>query len=265
MLGLGGLIHGEPCFYMHIRPGLEIETPTGYFGAVDSRSWRSIVVMEDVTSTRGASFWQPTIRSHGKCPRTCWPTWPSGTAHSETARGLLSGGGQRPLRIRMRVIDALIGIANRLPVGAERAHAVIPPPCNVARPISTPACGAARNSPAAGRAHTCMATAHRQPLSESKGQDGHRRLAGRASRVVGPRLHLPGGQRSRDREPPRLGARPPRLLPRASRRCRRPSDRAPQGLARLPPSHLLSVLRLVYTLGRSRLQPRFSLTRSASR
>jgi hypothetical protein len=59
MLGLGGLIHGEPGFYTHIRPALAIEAPLGYFAAVDTRSWRSIVLTEDVASTRGARFWQP--------------------------------------------------------------------------------------------------------------------------------------------------------------------------------------------------------------
>jgi hypothetical protein len=62
MLGLGGFIDGEPGFYSHVRPGLEIEAPTGCFAGVDQRSWRSVVVMEDVAGTRGASFWQPPAR-----------------------------------------------------------------------------------------------------------------------------------------------------------------------------------------------------------
>lgn len=126
MLGLGGLIEGEPGFYQHIRPRLEIEAPIGYFAAVDRRSWRSIVVMEDVIGTRGARFWVPTIRItrgqiedllssmavwHGTLWESAWlKQWPWL---------------KTPLQ-QMRVIDALIWLADRTRAGAERARALIP-------------------------------------------------------------------------------------------------------------------------------------------
>jgi hypothetical protein len=126
MLGLGGLIHGEPGFYGQVRPGLEIEAPTGYFGAVHARSWRSVVVLEDVVHTRGARFWRPGIR-----------------VGREQIEDLLSNvarwhgalwdsprlGGWRWLRTpadQMRLIDALISMADRRAVGAARAREVIP-------------------------------------------------------------------------------------------------------------------------------------------
>jgi len=127
MLGLGGFIETEPGFYAEVRPGLEIEAPVGYFGAVDPRTWRSIVMMEDVTSTRGASFWRPTAkvareqvedllanaaRWHGALwdsPRLAgWP-WLKSTAE------------------QMRLIDALIAMADRTRAGVRRAAPVIPP------------------------------------------------------------------------------------------------------------------------------------------
>ncbi|HET8980977.1 MAG TPA: hypothetical protein VFN87_22680 [Solirubrobacteraceae bacterium] len=126
MLGLGGLIHGEPGFYTQVRPRLEIEAPIGYFGAVDARSWRSVVVMEDVGRTRGARFWQPATRITRRQIEDLLSNmarWHGALWDSPRL------GGWRWLKTpadQMRLIDALIGLANRLPAGAERARAVIP-------------------------------------------------------------------------------------------------------------------------------------------
>jgi hypothetical protein len=126
MLGLGGFIEGEPGFYTHVRPRLQIEAPNGYFSAVDTRSWRSIVVMEDVTGTRGASFWQPgtpVSRQEVEDLLSNVAAWHGSLWESSRLaewRWLKTPADQ------MRLIDALIGIANRTPVGAERARSVIP-------------------------------------------------------------------------------------------------------------------------------------------
>lgn len=126
MLGLGGFIQGEPGFYSQIRPELDIEAPKGYFAAADTRSWRSVVVIEDVLSTRQASFWRPDIRItrrqienllaacaawHGALwdsPRLARWTW-------------LRTPGEH-----MALIDALIGLADRTRAGTARAGEVIP-------------------------------------------------------------------------------------------------------------------------------------------
>lgn len=55
-LGLIRCVEGEPLFYRELRPLLDLECPQGYYGAIDHRSWRSIVVIEDIAATRGASF-----------------------------------------------------------------------------------------------------------------------------------------------------------------------------------------------------------------
>lgn len=126
MLGLGGFIHGEPGFYAAVRPSLEIEAPAGYFGAVDRRSWRSVVITEDVVATRGARFWGPELRLArsqvedllGNVARWHGATWAS--PRLEGWRWLKTPAEQ------MRVIDSLVSLANRAPVGARRAEAVIP-------------------------------------------------------------------------------------------------------------------------------------------
>lgn len=127
MLGLGGLIDGEPGFYMQVRPTMEIEAPIGYFAAVDPRSWRSVVLMEDVVSTRGAAFWNPEVRLSRErvqdllASAAAWhgALWQS--PRLDTWPWLKTPGEQ------MRVIDSLIRLADRTPHGTVRAREVIPP------------------------------------------------------------------------------------------------------------------------------------------
>jgi hypothetical protein len=127
MLGLGGFIQGEPGFYTQVRPGLAVEAPVGYFAAVDPRSWRSIVLIEDVAATRGARFCRPSTRITREriedlltnVARWHGALWDS--PRLDEWRWL------RTPREQMRVIDALIALADRTPAGAERARSVIPP------------------------------------------------------------------------------------------------------------------------------------------
>ena len=56
MLGLTGMIEGEIGFYPHIRPQLEFAAPMGYHACMDDRSWRSMVLLEDVVATKSARF-----------------------------------------------------------------------------------------------------------------------------------------------------------------------------------------------------------------
>ncbi|GAB4008901.1 phosphotransferase [Nocardioides ultimimeridianus] len=60
MLGGADVLHGEAHFFMRFRPRIEMEAPLGYYGAVDARSWRSMLLMEDIASTKGARFNEPT-------------------------------------------------------------------------------------------------------------------------------------------------------------------------------------------------------------
>jgi hypothetical protein len=126
MLGFGGLIHGEPGFYGRVRPELGIEAPSGYFAAVAERSWHSIVVVEDVVATRGARFWQPAealtrdsiedlLDNVAGWHGTLW-----GSPRLESWTWLRTPAQQ------MQLIDTLLGLANRLPSGARRAREVIP-------------------------------------------------------------------------------------------------------------------------------------------
>lgn len=127
MLGLGGVIHGEPAFYAHVRPGLAIEAPAGYFGAVNGRTWRSVLLLEDVIHTQGARFWQPESRvTRGQIEDLLRQAAGWHGALWESPR-LGAWPWLRTPAEQMRVIDALIGLADRRPAGYDRARAVIPP------------------------------------------------------------------------------------------------------------------------------------------
>lgn len=126
VLGLGGLIDGEPGFYSHVRPRLGIQAPRGYFAAVDPRTWHSIVVVEDVERTRGARFWRPgdslsTQQIEDLLGNVA--TWHAalwGSPLLDSWRWLKTPSEQ------MAIIDALIGLADRRDAGAARAREVIP-------------------------------------------------------------------------------------------------------------------------------------------
>jgi hypothetical protein len=128
MLGMGGLISGEAGFYERVRPGLDIEAPRGYFGSVDPRSWRSVVVIEDVVRTRRARFWQPETpvsRSQIEDLVANMASWHGALWESPS---LQEWNWLRTPAEQGRLIDSLLGLADSTRAGARRAERVIPGP-----------------------------------------------------------------------------------------------------------------------------------------
>jgi hypothetical protein len=60
--GLTGAARNEGLFYTRVREGLDLLAPYGYHAGADAASCRSIVLLEDLTRTRGASFGGPEER-----------------------------------------------------------------------------------------------------------------------------------------------------------------------------------------------------------
>jgi len=155
MLGLGGFIAGEPGFYSSVRPTVNIEAPAGYYGGVDQRSWRSAVVIEDVAVTRGARFWEPARRITreqiedllGNVAEWHGALWES--------KRLAQWRWLRTPADHMRLIDALLGLADRTWAGAERAQAVIPATLRRRQADLRPAMRASMQIASAG-AHTYL-------------------------------------------------------------------------------------------------------------
>ncbi len=60
--GLSGTAPAEAGFYNELRPLLGLEAPFGYYSAAQPGSHRSVHLLEDLVSTRGASFCEPTVQ-----------------------------------------------------------------------------------------------------------------------------------------------------------------------------------------------------------
>jgi hypothetical protein len=125
LLGSADAQRPEVTFFTALRPHIDMETPLGYGGAVDSRSWKSVVLMEDIAATKGATFSEPVralerhqvedllvnlARMHG----AMWE-------HPD-----LQALPKTPLQ-HYRTISAFLDMRKRCEVGMERAKAVLAP------------------------------------------------------------------------------------------------------------------------------------------
>jgi hypothetical protein len=124
VLGLSNVIDGEPYFYGRLRSRIAgIESPEGYHGAVDERTWRSIVLIEDVAATKGAVFTHPTklvTRSNIEDLLSDMATWHGEMwEHAELAPMKAPAG-------HLHNISSFISMRKRSAVGARRAQSVIP-------------------------------------------------------------------------------------------------------------------------------------------
>jgi hypothetical protein len=54
--GFNGTARAEGRFYTQLRPQLEIEAPVGYHAAFDQNTFASILLLEDLTATKSATF-----------------------------------------------------------------------------------------------------------------------------------------------------------------------------------------------------------------
>lgn len=59
IVGLLGALDSETTFYNTIRPSLDLEAARGYHAVFDRASARSMLILEDVATTRGARFGNP--------------------------------------------------------------------------------------------------------------------------------------------------------------------------------------------------------------
>ncbi|MEU1982322.1 phosphotransferase [Nocardia sp. NPDC019395] len=123
---LAHALPGEPGFFQHLRPELDIEAPRGYFGAADLRTGRSLTLLEDVSATREARFCTPLERVTkeqmedllGNMARWHGHYWESPEL---TARDWLKTPGAH-----FRNFDRLLGMQKRARVGLKRAPEIVP-------------------------------------------------------------------------------------------------------------------------------------------
>ena len=123
LLGAADVLRGEPLFYTGLRDKTPVEAPLGYWGCVDDRSWRSIVVIEDIVATKGATFMEPTtgftreqmLDLVGNLARLHGPFW-----------GNAEISGLKTQSDYLKNTGDLLNFPRRCEVGMERARDVIP-------------------------------------------------------------------------------------------------------------------------------------------
>lgn len=126
-LGLADVLEGEPGFFKHLRNDLDIEAPHGYHGAADKASGRSIVLMEDLGETKGATFCTP--RTPISRPQiedlvASMATWHA--RYWEAPELTVHASWLKQPSDHFHNLDRLIQMRKRSKVGTERAAAVIP-------------------------------------------------------------------------------------------------------------------------------------------
>jgi hypothetical protein len=127
VLGMAQVIDGEIGFYGKLRQHVDIEAPRGYYADIDQRSWRSIILMEDVARTKGATFNTPQTRISRAAMEdllanmAIWHArfWNQPELDS-TYRWLKTPAGH------LQHISRFIAMRKRSLIGSERARAVLP-------------------------------------------------------------------------------------------------------------------------------------------
>jgi hypothetical protein len=127
ILGLAYVIGGEIGFYRDIRPEININTPVGYFAGVDDRSWQSIVLIEDIGRTRGATFSTPTTAVSQQNMEQMLGDMAAYHAHFwNDPRLPRYGSWLKTPRKHLDNISQFIGMRERSAVGLKRASTVVP-------------------------------------------------------------------------------------------------------------------------------------------
>lgn len=62
LLGSVDVLSGETNFFMRYRPRIDMEAPRGYWGHFDERTWKSILIIDDIEHSKGATFTDATKR-----------------------------------------------------------------------------------------------------------------------------------------------------------------------------------------------------------
>lgn len=124
-LGLIRILDGEPFFYETIRPLVDFESPLGYHGAFGARSWRSVVVIEDIAATRDAVFCHATTHVDRRGVEALVEAMAAyhGTLWNHPA--VLGSSLKRPLD-HLRNTTDFLDMRARSRVGAQRAGAHFP-------------------------------------------------------------------------------------------------------------------------------------------
>lgn len=123
LLGGADVLSGETHFFMTFRPRVAMEAPRGYWGGVDERSWRSMILMEDIAATKGARFIEPTTPLTRAQVEDMLGNMAAyhGAWWSDPSLGVL-----KTAHDHFRNVSSFIDMGGRCAVGMERAKSMIP-------------------------------------------------------------------------------------------------------------------------------------------
>lgn len=126
LLGLAGVIEGEPAFYNHFRDRVEIEAPVGYYAAVDPQSWRALTLTDDLAVLKGATFGTPVTETSRVEIEDLLANMARWHARFQDDPDLQRLAPMTPLRI-FELMRGMASFKKRASVGAQRCREVYPP------------------------------------------------------------------------------------------------------------------------------------------
>ncbi|GGK97106.1 aminoglycoside phosphotransferase family protein [Nocardia jinanensis] len=140
---LAHALPGEPGFFQHLRPGLDIEAPRGYFGAADTRTGRSLTLLEDVSATRQAHFCTPLERVTREQMEDLLANMARWHGHYWQSPRLNAHDWLKTPGAHFRNFDRLLGMRKRAEVGLKRAPEIVPDTLPAVQDELYDACGRA--------------------------------------------------------------------------------------------------------------------------
>jgi hypothetical protein len=127
--GLTNLFVGEANFYNLIRAGLDIECPVGFHASYELKRCRSMIILEDVARTRGATFGDPLTTSIDRAKAedmvALMATYHAAFWESPRLNGEF--GWLRSSPEWQRHLDSMINTSAMTRRGLSRAGSVLPP------------------------------------------------------------------------------------------------------------------------------------------
>jgi Phosphotransferase enzyme family len=128
VLGVGRMGEGECTYYQHIRSQLQINSPIGYYAAFDPRTFCSMIVLEDVSVTRGATFGnalQAVTRAEAEDMVSQLAVYHGAYWNSPAFSGELAQ--VRTAEAVQEWLNPVSGFRRRTLSGLKKSHAVVPP------------------------------------------------------------------------------------------------------------------------------------------
>ncbi len=123
---LAHALPGEPGFFQYLCPELGIQAPRGYFGAADTRTGRSLTLLEDISVTKNARFCTPMETVTRQQMQDLLANMAVWHGHYWDSPELQTREWLKTPSAHFRNFDRLLGMKKRATVGLGRAPEIVP-------------------------------------------------------------------------------------------------------------------------------------------